>query len=310
MRRIRLLRTLAGLAGLLAAGPPGRAALPEELARKLGAATVYIESEVVLSATDWDALPEAVRRQVGRRPQGITSGSGFLISSDGLVLTNAHVIGLLRQKVTVGRDGEIEMRFLPLSLKVVVRSGTEGEKTYTPRTVKVDERLDLALLKIPAQPDVAPLALRPAPPLGIGAAVYMAGFPGGKIPDLAPFGGAATMTTLRDARNPKVSINAGTITALREEGRGERKDTIYQLDVRANPGNSGGPILNEEGEVVAVLNAGIPSMQSINYAIPARYLKALLPSELTGAWPGETGTSGEVQAYETFKASGTFKLGK
>jgi S1-C subfamily serine protease len=131
----------------------------------------------------------------------------------------------------------------------------------------------------------------------------MAGFPGGKLPDQAPFAGHKKHPEALD-KNPRVSINAGTLTALRENDR----ELCYQLDIRANPGNSGGPIVNLAGEVIGVLNAGIRTMQSINYAIPARNFKAVLPASLTAAWPGGAPAAGAAQSYEAFQASGTFKL--
>jgi S1-C subfamily serine protease len=115
--------------------------------------------------------------------------------------------------------------------------------------------------------------------------------------------------TLDDAqlleKNPKVSINQGSVTAVREYG----KRRHYQLDVRANGGNSGGPIVNHRGEAIAVLNAGIQTMQSINYAIPSKVIAGILPASMTTGWPVEESTKpGDEQDYESFKSSIDFKL--
>jgi len=287
--------------GLAVAGAKA-ADLSPAIVERLTEATVYIESHVVLAASDWQALPEAARKGLGKRPQGPASGSGFIIDKSGYILTNAHVVDTIRQTVTVGKE-ERELRFLPTEIHVVVRSGLGGEKSYSPQLVKLDAQADLALLKIAAQGELTALALKPLPDAQVGEAVLMAGFPGGKIPDQAPFAGGKKHEEALD-KNPRVSINAGTVTALREQDR----SLCYQLDIRANPGNSGGPIVNMAGEVIGVLNAGIRSMQSINYAIPARNFRVVLPASLTAAWPAEAHADGAAQSYQAFQASGTFKL--
>ena len=71
-------------------------------------------------------------------------------------------------------------------------------------------------------------------------------------------------------------MNAGLVSSVREF----RGDSRFQLDIRANHGNSGGPITNPEGDLIGVLYAGIDEMQSINYAIPARYLTRVLSPSL------------------------------
>lgn len=284
-------------------GPRGAAAqgASEALVNRLTSSTVYIENQVVLAAADWEALPEKSRQSLGRRPQGPASGSGVLVSADGLILTNAHVVGDFEQTVPVSKGEPLKWHFVSTALKAVVRAGHSGEKSYQPHIVRIDRRADLALLKISAAEPFEPLKLAPEPPLEAGRQVFMAGFPGGKLPDAAPFAVGGRSVNLAEAKNPRVSINSGMITAVRQQDR----DMIYQLDIRANPGNSGGPIVTPEGQLVALLNAGIPSMQSINYAIPARYFHLVLPAlSADGAGGGETGS----QSYESFKASGTFKL--
>ena len=279
--------------------------LPEPLVRKLTGATVYIETQLILAASDWEGLTPEQRAALGKRPHGPASGSGFLISRDGLILTNAHVIDTYRQTVPYGPKREPrEWRFNPSSVKVVVRSGMPGERTYLPKIIRMDSGADLALLRIPPQADLEPLTLKPWPLAEAGQQAFMSGFPGGKIPDLAPFAGSAK-TSFADAKNPRASLNAGMVTAIRENHR----EVCYQLDIRANPGNSGGPIVNAEGEVIGILNAGISSMQSINYAIPAMVLKRILPATLTESWPKSAGESQSAQPYDEFKASGSFRLG-
>lgn len=296
----------------LALGVNARAADQPDRAKavvdKLTSATVYIEAELVLSARDWETL-QAQNAKKGEmaRPRGIASGSGFLISPDGLIVTNAHVVDSFKQVLPLANGGQMLLHFSATNLKVVVHSGQKDEKVLIPRILKLNTEADLALIKISAEPGLHPLAIKGDPLLETGAQVYMAGFPGGKLPDMAPFKAPKKVAEIAEAKNPKVSVNAGMITAVRENN----KDVCYQLDIRANHGNSGGPIVNEAGEVVGVLNAGLTDMESINYAIPARYLKLVTPASLGGGESGAAPSDSDAsQSYEKFKASGTFKLSK
>lgn len=299
------LRLCGGLLIALACAHPRAAELQVELRDKLSAATVFIETRMALSSADWLALSKETRREIGRRPAGPVSGSGFLISQDGYVMTNAHVVSEFKENVPAGPGKTVQWRFMPTSVKVVLNSGREDERVYWPRIVKVDKGLDLALLKIAPQPDVEPLKINPTDEAETGQLVFMAGFPGGKLTDLAPFVGSA-QEAYDNPKNPDVSLNAGMVTAVRKYHGSIR----YQLDIRANHGNSGGPIVNPACEVVAVLYAGMDHMQSINYAIPSFYLGKVLPASITKDWPASHRDASAEQDYDDFKGSGTFKLAK
>jgi serine protease Do len=155
-------------------------------------------------------------------PRGV--GSGFFISSDGLILTNHHVI-----------DGATEI-FVTL---------TDGSE-YTAKIVGSDERTDVALLKIDAK-DMATLPIGTAKDLKKGQWVLAIG---------SPFGLESTVT-------------AGIISAIGRE-TGDYLPFI-QTDVAVNPGNSGGPLLDLDGEVVGI-NSQIVSrsggFMGISLAIP------------------------------------------
>jgi serine protease Do len=79
------------------------------------------------------------------------------------------------------------------------------------------------------------------------------------------------------------TITAGIISAKgRELGSGPY-DNFMQTDASINPGNSGGPLINMDGEVVAINTAIIPSGQGLGFAVPVNMLKELLPKLKTGA---------------------------
>src|SRR5690606_37506437 len=121
----------------------------------------------------------------------------------------------------------------------------------------------IALLKIPASGGQWPLLdVGWTDEVRAGDAVLMSGFPGGIYTELAPFLGSGA-EQLAGTYSPRPSVNVGLVTAIREYEGAIR----YQLDIRANSGNSGGAITNREGRVVAILYAQLTGLQSINYAI-------------------------------------------
>ncbi len=155
-------------------------------------------------------------------PRGV--GSGFIISSDGFILSNHHVV-----------DGADE----------VFVSMTDGRE-FKAKIVGSDQRTDVALLKIEAK-NLPVLPLGDPSKLKVGAWVLAIG---------SPFGLENTVT-------------AGIVSA---KGR-DTGDYLpfIQTDVAVNPGNSGGPLLNLEGEVVGI-NSQIYSrtggFMGISFAIP------------------------------------------
>lgn len=317
----RLATLLAGMMVAFVAAPRAQTALVSpEVRDLLEAASVYVETRYALSPRDSAALADLARATGGsfaRRDTAMeASGSGFLVSPDGLIVTNAHVLDAMTFEVSFdGRQFQTRrvpnsatasppdprnprrpflLRFQAVSVKVATRSGSEDERVFSPTVLRMDSTLDVALLRIPGE-DLPHLELDRESEIRSGLPVLMCGFPGGKLPDVAPFvGGGDVADLLR--RNPRPSLNAGMVTSIREKD-GRR---IYQLDIRANHGNSGGPIALHDGRVVGVIYAGIDSMQSVGYAIPATDLPAL---------EGDAVEPEEKQSYEEFLESGSFSFG-
>ena len=131
------------------------------------------------------------------------------------------------------------------------------------RVVSADAANDLAILKIEATTKALTLAERTG--VKPGERVLAIGFP---MPDLQGF-------------SPK--ITAGVVSAL----SGLKDDvTMLQIDTAVQPGNSGGPLINEKGEVVGVITARLDDQtawkesgalaQNVNYAVKVSYLRALI----------------------------------
>ena len=155
-------------------------------------------------------------------PRGV--GSGFVISSDGYILTNNHVIADAKDIFVTLVDG----------------------KEYKAEVVGSDERTDIALIKVDAK-DLPALTIGQPADLKKGQWVMAIG---------SPFGLDSTVTV-------------GIVSAINRD-TGEYLPFI-QTDVAVNPGNSGGPLLNMEGQVVGV-NSQIVSrsggFMGISLAIP------------------------------------------
>ncbi|MEO6066191.1 MAG: Do family serine endopeptidase, partial [Lysobacterales bacterium] len=154
------------------------------------------------------------------------AGSGFIISADGYVLTNAHVV-----------DG---------SDTVIVKLTDRRE--YRAKVIGSDKRTDVALIKIDAR-DLPVVRLGSSSEVRVGEWVVAIG---------APFGF-------------ENSVTAGIVSAKSRALSGDTPVSFLQTDVAVNPGNSGGPLFNLNGEVVGI-NSQIFSRsggyQGISFAIP------------------------------------------
>lgn len=180
------------------------------------------------------------------------SGSGFVLKVDGdtaLIVTNQHVAQAESRKGVVARDAEIE---------VVFHSGRPKEFSRKAELIAADADHDLAVLQVGGVRNVEnfPTAIntKDRPALAETTPIYIIGFPFGE--GLAVARGS----------NPALTISRGTITSLRDDETG---DTVFiQIDADANPGNSGGPVVDGRGRLVGVLKGGKPGTK-INFAIPS-----------------------------------------
>ena len=162
-----------------------------------------------------EPLQEFFRRFGQPGPQGPQSdpqiqrgqGSGFIVSSDGIVLTNAHVVADATE----------------ISVKLTDR------REFTARVLGVDKRTDIAVLKIDAT-DLPAVDIGQPDKLKVGEWVAAIG---------SPFGFENTITS-------------GIVSAKARALPDENYVPFIQTDVAVNPGNSGGPLFNMDGEVVGV----------------------------------------------------------
>jgi serine protease Do len=166
--------------------------------------------------------------------QGI--GTGFIASEDGLIYTNAHVVGDADEVTVTMPDGET----------------LDGE------VLGVDEFDDLAVVKVEAD-GLTPLPLGSSGDLVVGEAVVAVGNA------LALPGGPTATAGIISALDRTIDVNTG-----------ERLDNLLQTDAAINPGNSGGPLLNPDGEVVGINTAGAQLAENIGFAIAIDGAKPVL----------------------------------
>jgi putative serine protease PepD len=172
--------------------------------------------------------------------QGI--GTGFVVSKDGEILTNAHVVS--------------ESGVTASSVVVVFKNGSDSEGTQVPATiVGSDESTDVALLKI--DPSQAPVDLTPV-----------------KLGDSSKVAVGESVVAIGNPLGLDFSLSTGVVSAVGRDLQSPNGATItggIQTDAAINPGNSGGPLFNAAGEVIGI-NEQIDSQsggnEGIGFAVP------------------------------------------
>jgi V8-like Glu-specific endopeptidase len=155
-------------------------------------------------------------------------GSGFIVSRNGDVVTNLHVV----------RD-----------MKVASVHLSDGRVFRSVEVVATDERRDLAILQIPAF-DLPVLELGNSNAVTVGERLVVVGSP----------------------RGLEGTVTAGILSSVRESDGYK----VLQTDAAVNPGNSGGPLVNNRGQVIGVVSFKLRSAEGLNFAIPINYVRGLL----------------------------------
>lgn len=168
-------------------------------------------------------------------------GSGFIISTNGLIVTNKHVVSDTEATYTVI---------------------TDNQKTYKVVSISRDPLNDLAILKINAT-NLTAIPMGDSNKLALGQSVIAIGTP------LGEFRNSVTAGIVS-------GLGRGITAGSPYEGLVERLDNIIQTDAAISPGNSGGPLINLSGEVVGINTAVSSQGQNIGFAIPISVVKNLL----------------------------------
>jgi S1-C subfamily serine protease len=182
--------------------------------------------------------------------EGRATGSAFCIDRSGLFVTNAHVVG-------GAADGRGQVW-------LVVDIGRRTQRRLRTKVIKADPDVDLALLQVDGGGDLTALELGTEDALIETTPIITFGFPFG---DKLKAGGEAY---------PEITIIASRITSFR---RAKERLEYIQFDNQLNPGNSGGPVLDESGRVIGVAVATIRGT-AINLAIPVGRLSEFLKAPI------------------------------
>ena len=201
-----------------AAAAQGRRPLTvPELVKRVRLSVVHIATEAVAMGVFGRSMPS----------EGV--GTGFIIDSDGTIVTNNHVVSGARQVIVTLFDG----------------------RTYEAEIVGLDPQTDLAVLRIP-EGGLQPVALGSSTDLEVGESVIAIGH----ALDLP---GGPTVTTGVVSAKDRTITNVGTMGLTLSE--------LIQTDASVNPGNSGGPLVNMYGEVVGINTAAAGGGQGIGFAL-------------------------------------------
>jgi S1-C subfamily serine protease len=223
----------------------------------LGFASAAAHADFSASSVYRNASPSVVVVFAWDAQGNGSSGTGSLVSSDGMILTNNHVI--FDPKT---RKAYVNIRVYFKPGRITGDPKVDLQEPYPIRVVARDEALDLALIQVQGLPSGIPvLPFGDSEGVDIGSSVAAIGHPGG--------GGLWTLTT-------------GTISSRRREGQRD----IFQTDAAINPGNSGGPLLDENARLIGV-NTFVRRVNK--EGLPLEGLNYSLQSRLVHGWLGQQG---------------------
>jgi putative serine protease PepD len=225
-----------------------------------GSATAQTAATGSIEKVAQNVLPSVVMIDVSG-PNGSGSGSGIILSGDGKILTNNHVVAL------AGKSGSMSVSF------------NDGSHANA-KVLGADPLTDTAVIQAEGVHGLTPATLGHSSSLQVGQAVVAIG---------SPFGLDATVTSgIVSALDRPVDV--GTVS--------QGNATVYpaiQTDAAINPGNSGGPLVNLSGEVVGIDAAiqtatdtttqGEPGSIGLGFAIPIDEVLPIVQQMIKGETP-------------------------
>lgn len=220
-------------------GKPGFSIDKENTDRK-----VLSTTEIVAEASP-ATIPVYIMRGKGSSAKKAASGTGFIISKDGYIVTNAHVV----QYVTDSPSKYSVTVLLP-----------DDEKPVEAEIIGSDTQTDIAVLKVNSDKTLPCLKFGDSDKLMSGETVIAIGNALGQLDDTVTVG--VVSATNRDISNSGYTMK------------------VIQTDAAINNGNSGGPLINSYGEVIGITNAKIATSTSegLGFAIPVNSVKNIIES--------------------------------
>ena len=203
----------------------------EILNDELGSLSQELDVLKVSAGEDFSGIIEnAIKSVVTIRTSAGFQGTGFIISDEGYIVTNTHVLA----------DG---FGNLARSIQAI----TFEQTTINAEFIGFSNELDIALLKISG--DYDSLKFSDSNNVQIGEKVIAIGNPLGL----------------------QFSVSGGIVSAVHRTGI-NGIDAYIQTDAALNPGNSGGPLINKQGEVIGINNFKIGSGESLGFALESNYI--------------------------------------
>lgn len=195
-----------------------------------------------------------------------SSGSGFAISEKGYIVTNHHVVEGANTISVKGINGDFN-------------------KIYTAEVIVSDQRNDLAIIKIDTEnEDIGPIPFQLKRDLSqVGNEVFVLGYP------------------LRATMGDELKLTTGIISSK----TGFQGDiTSYQISAPIQPGNSGGPTFDMNGNLIGIVNAKHVGAENASYSVKANYLInlfELLPEEVVFEIANSTNNSSLADLVESVR---------
>jgi len=199
-------------------------------------------------------FPSVPNEEFSPTSQEVSSGSGFIVSSDGYIVTNGHVVD----------DENLDYSVL-----------LNNEESYVAKVLAIDPITDLAVLKIEAE-NLPIVELGDSSDLKVGQTVIAIGNALGEYSNTVSTGVISGLSRLVVAGNYREA---------------EQLVGVIQTDASINPGNSGGPLLDIRGRVIGINTAIVKGAQNIGFAIPVDSIKGPVNSvkesgEIVRPWLG------------------------
>jgi S1-C subfamily serine protease len=238
-------------------------------ARSPADATVFIRLIGTVHAEIDDG---GIKRTADVERVEIGTGSGFVISPHGYVVTNAHVVESseplrltrgLKSAIITFRVSSVNVCFTPETMAARGLLAPCAEASVA----GADRARDLAILFVNGSTNLPYLPLGDSDVVAAGLPVEALGYPFGREVEIGKVGAASDLV-------PDVSATPGAISALRASDAGERR--YLQITNGVNPGNSGGPVVNRDGFVVGVVHSKLAKADTIAFAIPINEVKDLV----------------------------------
>ena len=232
--------------------------------------TTNSDSNITISAKDNMTVAKAVAKKSMSSVVGITTkgvqqsffgqvevqgvGSGVIVDPKGYILTNAHVVKLNNQVV---KDVTVRLN---------------NEEDIQGKTIWADEMIDLAIVKINTKEKLNVATLGDSDALSIGDAAIAIGNP----------------ISLQFSQTVTQGIISGLDRYVGAVSGGGYMTGLIQTDASINGGNSGGPLLNAEGEVIGINTVKVQSAEGLGFSIPINFIKPIVKQVI------ETGSYKEI----------------